>query len=517
MNQYPCLVLVVFSMLSSILVGEEKIQLGKRKWLLEPGVNCKLEDYRSVFGSSNVMTLSGGFDGTTTDKEGSTTVSANANGQLESKGKTYQFAPTRGIAGVYNNYTPDISAAMDVGFEAEYKVLMDVVDAASATPTQGGAYARNLLMLRVTDNDDHKVYTKYATNHCKFAGAFVLGETADRADSPLTFTLKPGHHYKLEAYIETKAAGYAEPNSTNTGSGENNMKVKINALRIVPKNPPWVSVWVSKYVPSTYDTYDRYERVLQGEHKAYFPSEFRFEVSAGGDYTQADSYVTLNCGQAQVRNVQGNLPGASINTGRVRYMLPQGGGEWYSSVWVDAEIDPNKAPVTTLPVPLAQYWLTMEKSNQQTQTLKFEYEPKNWGIKIGDEVIPYNQWGTGAVLQALVEQNRTRKETSVASWNNLYFMNPKTGVAVPVSELMPSGLKPVKVSIGNPTIEISPASLQQTLADRVVIYSEKQVISVQGHAANGGVQFACNHKEEVGYTAVFDFIPRPQPIELNAR
>jgi len=517
MNRCECVWLMVFSMVFSIASAQEKINLGQRKWILEPGVNCNSEDYRKVFGTANLMSFAQGFDEPWTKKEGNTQVSANAGGDLNSQGSTYLFAPTHGFAGVINHFKPDISAEMEVGLQADYKILLDYVDAASATPTQGGAYARNLFFLRVTDKNTGKVLQKFITNHGRFAGAFTMGESMDRSDTPLTFMLKPGHEYKLEAFIETKAAGYAEPNSTNTGSGENKMKVKLHSLSIVPKNPPWVSIWSVQYVPFAYDTYDRYERVLKRDHKDYFPGEFRFNVSAGGDYTQADSYVSLNCGQAQVLKVSGSLPGATVNGSRARFLIPQGGGEWETTVLLNTEVDPNKAPVTTLPAPLAQYWLTMEKSKVDTSNTRIEYLPQNWGIKVGDEVIPYEKWGTGAVAQAILEQNRQRKPSPLLDCQNLYFKNPKTGEVTPVSALVPKGTTMVKVPLGNPTVEVTPQSLATSLAKRAVLYSEQQSIAVLGHVANGGVQFSSDFREDLKYTAIFDFIPRNQTSVLEAR
>lgn len=496
--------------------AEGAVQLANREWVLKPGVNCKVEDYRSVFGMNNIRSFGTSFDSSWTDKEGSANVSANTSGVLSSSGSTYSFAPSHGWAGVVKNYTPDITTPMDVGLEAIYKVTSHAVEALPSTSGDGGGYARAMFYLRVTDQEDNKVYTKWVLNYGGIACAFVVGETQDKDDKPLTFTLKPGHHYKLEAFIETKAAAFADPNSTSVGSATARMSVAIQDLRVVPKNPPWVSVWSMEFVPKTYDTYDRYERILKKEGKAYFPARFKFTISAGGDYAAADSYVRLDCRGSKVVKVTGDLPGASAQTSQVSYMIPAGGGMWSSSVLIDTEVDPNKAPLTSLPAPMVQYFMTMDGVKTEThKNPTIEYDPSNWGILIGNKAVMYDEWGTGAILQAIREQNSSSRPQLALNTQNLCFKNPVTGEVTPVDQMIPSGVTikpPLKLSSNPPTDK----EIQIALKNNRNIYTETQAIGVYARAANGA-DFVSNTKQDLKYIAVFDFLPRPQPIILEPR
>jgi len=179
--------LIPAAIIATGLMGRAK-SVAKRQWILKPGVNCKVADYQSVFGMKNVRSFGSSFDSSWTDKEGSTSVSATNGGSLSSSGNTYQFAPSHGWAGVVNNYAPDISSPMEVGLEAVYKVTAHSVEAYPTTKGEGGGYARAMLMLRVTDKEDNKVYTKWILNYGAIAGAFLSGETQDKDSNPLTGT-----------------------------------------------------------------------------------------------------------------------------------------------------------------------------------------------------------------------------------------------------------------------------------------------------------------------------------------
>ena len=516
MNKRVCVLCSVLLLLTATAIAQTKERSVKRRWLLEPGVNCKIEDYQSVFGLTGTFSTGSTFDDSWASEDGNVSASADNNGSLSSSGETYQFAYSHGLAGVVRDYTADISEPMDVGLQATYKVTQDVVDALPSEPGSGGAYARNLLRLRVTDEDDHKEYSKWLTNHGAIAGGFIMGETMDKSDTPLTFTLEPGHHYKLEAFIETKAAGFADPNSTACGSGEARMKVKILTLGLVPKNPPWVSVWSTEYVPRTFDTYDRYERILKRDKKNYFPAEFKLCFSAGGDYTAADSYVRVDCRGSQVVKVTGDLPGASAQTGQVSFALPVGGGEWTSTILLDSEVDPNKAPVSTLPAPMVRYLMTVDSVDVGPSTTTYEYDPSNWGILIGNEAVMFEDWGTGAILQALREQYGKTKPQLALNTENLCFKNPKTGEVTPVDQMVPAGVK-LAPTLKRPTTTPTDAEIQLALDHEVCLYSEIQAIGVHARAANGNVDFVADQKADIKYNAVFDFLPRPQPKTIEAR
>lgn len=515
---------IVFSLLAILLVsgfaqGAEKVV--KRDWVLKPGVNCKLEDYRAVFGMQNIMSFGSAFDEAWVEEDGNVSASAKVSGDISSSGSSYQFAPAHGVAGVRKYYTTHISEPLEVGLTAIFKVIKVNVNSYPSNPTsvqpvpQGGAYANAMFFIRVTDIEDNKVYKKWLQNYTSCACAWLVFDHNLKADPPLTFTLKPGHHYKLEAYVETKAAAFAEPNSTAFGAGDAEMSVRVQDLQISPKNPPWVSVWSMEFVPNTYDTYDRYERLLKRDGKAYFPAQFRFNISAGGDYAAAESYVRLDCRGSKAVKVTGDLPGASAQTGQVSYKLPAGGGSWSSTVLIDTEVDPNKAPLTALPAPMVSYLMTMDKSNANPpQAAIAEYDPSNWGILIGDKAVMYDDWGTGAVLQALHEQLASKKPHLVLNTENLCYKNPKTGEITPVDEMIPSGLT-LAPSLKRTKKTPTDADIQLALKDRTFIYAEKQAIGVYARAANG--EFVSNSKDDLNYAGVFDFIPRPQPIILEAR
>ncbi|MGD9497820.1 MAG: hypothetical protein AB7Y46_16070, partial [Armatimonadota bacterium] len=176
------------------------------RWMLVPGVNCSVSDFRAVFGAQNVLTLGEQFDGSWEDSQGSTTVSAQTNGALASSSRTYKFAMSHGRAAVVKYYTAPNSEPMQVGLGVEYTTVVDTVSTTPSSGGTGGACARNMLWLRVTDTDTGKSQMKWVLNHGHSSVSVAMGETYQKDDQPLTFTLIPDHRYKLEAIVETKAA-----------------------------------------------------------------------------------------------------------------------------------------------------------------------------------------------------------------------------------------------------------------------------------------------------------------------
>ena len=161
--------------------------------------------------------------------------------------------------------------------------------------------------------------------------------------------------------------------------------------------------------------------------------------------------------------------------------------------------------------------MTMDNATVETNKKPIlEYDPSNWGILIGDKAVMYEDWGTGAVLQAIREQNSKTRPQLALNTENLCFMNPVTGEVTPLDEMIPSGmsLSPILKPASNPP---SDAGIQLALKHNVCVYSETQAIGVYARAANGGVDFVSEQKADLKYTAVFDFIPRPQTETLEAR
>ncbi|MCL6614960.1 MAG: hypothetical protein K6U03_10180, partial [Firmicutes bacterium] len=287
------------------------------RWLLVPGVNCRPEDFRAVFGLGQFVSSPASFDDRWTAKQGDAEAQAETSGLLRCRSVGEKWQPAQARAGVVWNYLARNSEPLNIGLEADYKILSELPVALPSMEGTGGSYARIVFWLKVTDTNSGKVYQKWLFNH----GACAIGPAA--LDTPqldknvLTFTLEPGHSYRIEAIAETIAAVYNDPGGDETGSASAELMVKVNRLNITPKNPPWISVWSAYFVPRTFDTYDRYERWLQSARgQRYFPAEFNLGFSAGGDYSPAESYVAVDCGAAVAAAV-GGFPDYQIGPHRV--------------------------------------------------------------------------------------------------------------------------------------------------------------------------------------------------------
>lgn len=485
----------------------------KGRWVLVPGVNCSVSDFRAIFGGQNVLTLGDRFDDAWKESLGQTTVSADTDGALASSGRSYNFAASNGRAAVVKHYTAPNQEPLEVGLSIQYNTLVDTVSTSPSSDGCGGAYASNILWLRVTDTDTGKSQMKWVLNHGHCSCSVIFGETYRKDEEPLTFTLVPGHHYKLEAIIETMAAGYNDPGS-DAGQAQAALSVRVAALKIVPKNPPWVSIWCTLFVPRTFDTYDRYERALlasTGQH--YFPAEFRIGVSAGGDYAPSDSFIRLSCPDAQVVSVQGDLQSvAQISPGRAYFPLPAGGGIWRAQLMLDCEVDPLKVPVMPLPAPLVQYFLATDGIKIEPHTLA-QYDPDNWAVLIGGQPVPFSQWGTGAIAHAIIRQHMG--SVPEFNWDTLCIVNPRSGQPVSLTKLSPApeSIPHLRLQSGSAP---SPEQLQAVVVNRRVLYSQTRTLQFTACAANGTL--AKDEKSaDTKYEAVFDFIPRPMDQPLQAQ
>ncbi len=481
------------------------------RWLLMPGVNCRLEDFRAVFGPAQLVAGPIPFDGRWTAKEGEAEAKAETNGLLSCRSKGELWQPAQARAAVVWNYSAKNGEPMNVGLAADYQIVTGLPVALPSPEGEGGSYARVVFWLKVTDTNNGKTYQKWFFNHgaCAIGPGSLDNPQADK--NVLTFTLEPGHNYRIEAVAETIAAVYCDPGGDETGTASAELVVNVNRLNLTPKNPPWISVWSTYFVPRTFDTYDRYERWLQGARgQGYFPAEFNLGFSAGGDYSPAESYVSVDCGAAMPAEVS-SFPNYQLGPHRVTLKLPAGGGRWTVKINLDAEVDPVKVPVLPLPAPLVEFFMT-NTPVKPDPLVGLQFDPENYSIKIGENMFRFKDWGKGPVVRIIQEQHGGGPRLD---WETIYYRNPRTGETISLKDLarrLGIAKSSRLVLSGQPPTE---KEISLAIEHRIVIYQEAQSLRLKARVANGP-DFTTEETAEVKYTGVFDFLPRPQSAFLDA-
>lgn len=195
--------------------------------------------------------------------------------------------------------------------------------------------------------------------------SLTLDGTYKGQQQPVTF--KPGHSYRIEAYIV--AAAYLWPD----GRSQAQVTGTIKGMTLVPLQPPWITTRLVSASANDADTWDALEGALALQGRHYYVGAARLKVSAGGNFNYGYVDVGTMWPESEITGISGTTLPITLNAGgapnSARIMLPPAsslpleGNTWqfvvkfdpqYHNPWDDL-VKPE-VPIMPLVAPVFGMW-----------------------------------------------------------------------------------------------------------------------------------------------------------------